>query len=73
NQIRNKYYNGEQLRKKYYIPTNQAPKFLLKGTGYLKGSSVGYKHLEFTFVENKKENIFFTDAVQFTPSEDDES
>lgn len=48
----------EQLRKRYDIPTNQAPKLLLKGTGYLKGSSVGYKHLEFTFVENKKENIF---------------
>ena len=72
-QLNNNDYNVEQLRKRYDIPTNQAPKLLLKGTGYLKGSSVGYKHLEFTFVENKKENIFFTDAVQFTPSEDDES
>ncbi|MCC3680976.1 tandem-type lipoprotein, partial [Staphylococcus epidermidis] len=51
----------------------QTPKFLFEGAGYLKGSLVGYKHFEFTFVENKKENIFFTDAVQFTPSEDDES
>ena len=24
-------------------------------------------------VENKEENIFFTDAVQFTPSEDNKS
>ncbi|MBM6298476.1 tandem-type lipoprotein [Staphylococcus epidermidis] len=55
------------------IPTKQAPKLLLKGDGDLKGSSVGSKNLEFTFVENKEENIFFTDAVQFTPSEDDES
>ena len=72
-QLNNNDYNVKQLRKRYDIPTNQAPKLLLKGTGDLKGSSVGYKHLEFTFVENKKENIFFTDAVQFTPSEDDES
>ena len=48
----------KQLRKRYDIPTNKAPKLLLKGTGDLKGSSVGYKHLEFTFVENKKENIY---------------
>ena len=46
---------------------------MLKGDGDLKGSSVGSKSLEFTFVENKEENIFFSDAVQFTPSEDNES
>ncbi|HHC5249943.1 TPA: Csa1 family protein, partial [Staphylococcus aureus] len=33
-------------------------------------SSVGSKNIEFTFVENKEENIYFTDSVQFTPSED---
>ena len=32
----------------------KAPKLLLKGTGNLKGSSVGYKDIEFTFVEKKK-------------------
>lgn len=53
----------KQLRKRYDIPTNQAPKLLLKGDGDLKGSSVGSKNLEFTFVENKEEDIFFTDAV----------
>ncbi|HHW5428958.1 TPA: tandem-type lipoprotein [Staphylococcus aureus] len=52
------------------IPTNKAPKLLLKGDGDLKGSSVGSKNLEFTFVENKEENIYFTDSVQYTPSED---
>ena len=51
-------YNVQQLRKRYDIPTNQAPKLLLKGDGDLKGSSVGSKSLEFTFVENKEENIF---------------
>ncbi|MGW9939245.1 putative lipoprotein (TIGR01742 family) [Staphylococcus epidermidis] len=72
-QLNNNDYNVKQLRKRYDIPTNQAPKLLLKGDGDLKGSSVGSKNLEFTFVENKEENIFFTDAVQFTPSEDNKS
>ena len=72
-QLNNNDYNVEQLRKRYDIPTKQAPKLLLKGDGDLKGSSVGSKSLEFTFVENKEENIFFTDGVQFTPSENDES
>ncbi|HCZ2472833.1 TPA: Csa1 family protein, partial [Staphylococcus aureus] len=41
-----------------------------KGTGDLKGSSVGYKKIEFTFVENENENIYFTDSLYFEPSED---
>ncbi|HDF6116269.1 TPA: tandem-type lipoprotein [Staphylococcus aureus] len=69
-QLSNDDYNVKQLRKRYNIPTNKAPKLLLKGDGDLKGSSVGSKNLEFTFVENKKENIYFTDSVQYTPSED---
>ena len=57
-QLNNNDNNVKQLRKRYDIPTNQAPKLLLKGDGDLKGSSVGHRDLEFTFVENKKENIF---------------
>ncbi|HHD1040536.1 TPA: Csa1 family protein, partial [Staphylococcus aureus] len=26
--------------------------------------------IEFTFVENKEENIYFTDSIYFNPSED---
>ncbi|WP_150853334.1 tandem-type lipoprotein [Staphylococcus aureus] len=55
------------------IPTKQAPELKLKGSGNLKGSSVGSKDLEFTFVENQEENIYFSDSVEFTPSEDDKS
>ncbi|HAR6881518.1 TPA: tandem-type lipoprotein, partial [Staphylococcus aureus] len=62
-QLKNSDYNVEQLRKRYNIPTQKAPKLLLKGSGNLKGSSVGYKNIEFTFVENKEENIYFTDSV----------
>ncbi|HDB8764489.1 TPA: tandem-type lipoprotein [Staphylococcus aureus] len=69
-QLNNDDYNVQQLRKRYDIPTKQAPKLLLKGDGDLKGSSIGSKNLEFTFVENKEENIYFIDSVQYTPSED---
>ncbi|HFQ6618077.1 TPA: tandem-type lipoprotein [Staphylococcus aureus] len=69
-QLTNDDYNVKQLRKRYDIPTNKAPKLLLKGTGNLKGSSVGYKKIEFTFLENKNENIYFTDSLHLEPSED---
>ncbi|HCT1433529.1 TPA: tandem-type lipoprotein [Staphylococcus aureus] len=69
-QLSNDDYNIQQLRKRYDIPTKKAPELLLKGDGDLKGSSIGSKDLEFTFVQNKRENIYFTDSVEFTPSED---
>ncbi|MBR9293032.1 tandem-type lipoprotein, partial [Staphylococcus aureus] len=69
-QLTNDDYNVKQLRKRYDIPTNKAPKLLLKGTGNLKGSSVGYKDIEFTFVEKKGENIYFSDSLHLEPSED---
>ncbi|HGZ6253747.1 TPA: Csa1 family protein, partial [Staphylococcus aureus] len=69
-QLTNDDYNVKQLRKRYDIPTSKAPKLLLKGTGNLKGSSVGYKKIEFTFLENKNENIYFTDSLHLKPSED---
>ena len=72
-QLSNNDYNVKQLRKRYDIPTKKAPKLLLKGDGDLKGASVGRKDLEFTFVENKEENIFFTDSINFKPTERDES
>ncbi|HEE8738964.1 TPA: tandem-type lipoprotein [Staphylococcus aureus] len=68
-QLKNDDYNVKQLRKRYNIPTNKAPKLLIKGDGDLKGSSVGSKNLEFTFVENKEENIYFSDSINFKPTE----
>ncbi len=59
----------KQLRKRYDIPTKKAPKLLLKGDGDLKGSSIGHKNLEFIFIENKEENIYFTDSINFKPTE----
>ncbi len=63
-------YNVKQLRKRYDIPTNNAPKLKLKGTGDLKGASVGYKELELDFKETNNESIYFSDMVNFKPSED---
>ncbi|WP_394274462.1 tandem-type lipoprotein [Staphylococcus hyicus] len=63
-------YNVKQLRKRYDIPTDNAPKLKLKGTGDLKGVSVGYKELELDFKETKNESIYFSDMVNFKPSED---
>ncbi len=68
-QLKNDDYNVKQLRKRYNIPTNKASKLLLKGDGDLKGSSIGSKNLEFTFVENKEENIYFSDSINFKPTE----
>ncbi|HDJ1415894.1 TPA: Csa1 family protein, partial [Staphylococcus aureus] len=42
---------------------------LIKGDGNLKRSSIGHKNLEFTFIENKEENIYFTDSINFKPTE----
>ncbi|HDA5780558.1 TPA: Csa1 family protein, partial [Staphylococcus aureus] len=49
-QLKNDDYNVKELRKRYNIPTEKAPKLLLKGSGDLKGSSVGYKEIEFIFL-----------------------
>ena len=69
--LENSDYNVKQLRERYDISTKQAPKLLLKGTGDLKGSSIGTKDVEFTFIEGKQENIYFSDSMNFMPSEDD--
>ncbi|WP_413222736.1 tandem-type lipoprotein [Staphylococcus aureus] len=68
-QLKNDDYNVKKLRKRYDIPTEKAPKLLLKGSGDLKGSSVGYKEIEFIFLENKKENIYFSDGLNLIPSD----
>ncbi|MHD0396293.1 tandem-type lipoprotein [Staphylococcus simulans] len=68
--LENSNYNVKQLRKRYDIPTKQAPKLVLKGAGDLKGSSVGYKDVKYIFKENQKEYIYFLDSMEFMPSED---
>lgn len=61
--------NVKELRKRYDIPTNNSPKLLLKGKGNIKGSSVGDKTIEYTFEENKKSDIYYTDSLTYQPSD----
>ncbi|BBD91371.1 tandem-type lipoprotein [Staphylococcus caprae] len=71
-QLSNNDYNVQQLRKRYDIPTKKAPELKLKGDGDLKGSSVGTKDFEFNFIGNKEENVYFSDSINFKPTEPDE-
>ncbi|HBG3064841.1 TPA: tandem-type lipoprotein, partial [Staphylococcus aureus] len=59
-QLNNDDYNVQQLRKRYDISTKRSPKLKLRGSGDLKGSSVGSKELEFNFIRNKEENVYFS-------------
>ncbi|NJI00721.1 tandem-type lipoprotein [Staphylococcus hyicus] len=69
-QLSNDDYNVKQLKKRYEIPTDKAPKLILKGVGDFKGSSVGYETLEIEFERNNEISIYFSDLVDFQPSED---
>ena len=51
------------------ISLQKAPKLILKGDGDLKGSSIGYKEIEFSFVDNKEQSIYFADSLEFNPSD----
>ncbi|HDI7490685.1 TPA: tandem-type lipoprotein [Staphylococcus aureus] len=68
-QLNNDDYNVQQLRKRYDISTKRAPELKLRGSGDLKGSYVGSKELEFNFIRNKEENVYFTDSINFKPTE----
>ncbi len=68
-QLSNEDDNVKQLRKRYDIPIKRAPKLILKGDGNLKGSSIGHKHVELSFVRNKEESIYFADSLELNPSD----
>ncbi|SQE46425.1 Uncharacterized lipoprotein SAV2485 precursor [Staphylococcus hyicus] len=69
-QLSNNDYNVKQLRKRYDIPTNKAPKLILDGKGKIESSTVGYKRVQVEFEENEESSIFYTDLTDFKPSED---
>ncbi|MCD8821030.1 hypothetical protein BUZ15_13210 [Staphylococcus gallinarum] len=57
------------FEKNYYeIPTQYAPKLLLKGKGDFKDASIGSKDIKIPFIEKTKENIYFFDSITFSPS-----
>ncbi|WP_305850447.1 tandem-type lipoprotein [Staphylococcus hyicus] len=71
-QLQNADYNVKQLRKRYNIPTNKAPKLILTGVGDFKGSSIGYDRLKMEFEQSEEKSIYFTDAASYIPSRDEE-
>ncbi|WP_313957856.1 Csa1 family protein [Staphylococcus aureus] len=68
-QFTNHHYNLQHLTKTYHIPTKQPPKILLKPHPHLKPSSLPSKHLQFTFLQNKKQNIYFSHTINFKPTQ----
>ena len=60
--------NIQQLKKRFNLKTSKTPKLLFKGSGDIKGSSVGYKEIEIIFSRSKEENIYYVDSVEFVPS-----
>ena len=67
-QLTNEDDNVKKIRKRYPIPTDNAPKLELKGTGDLKGSSVGYRQLEYQFKIGGK-RVLYSDAISYQPTE----
>lgn len=61
-------YNVKQLLTRYDIPTNNAPKLILKGVGEFEGSLIGYKTIEFEFDKRHGKNVYFSDSINFKPS-----
>lgn len=60
--------NIQQLKKRFNIKSSKTPKLLYKGSGDLKGSSVGYKEIAIIFSRSKEESIYYVDSVEFVPS-----
>ncbi|MCE5154283.1 tandem-type lipoprotein [Staphylococcus hyicus] len=69
-QLSNDDYNVKGLRKRYDIPSKQAPKLILKGTGEFKEPSIGYQELKIQFEARKNRKIYFNDLVNLQPSRD---
>lgn len=60
--------NVKKLREKYPITTKQSPILKLHIDGDIKGSSVRYKQIEYTFSKEKDDETFMSDFLNFGPS-----
>ncbi|MCA5011392.1 tandem-type lipoprotein [Enterococcus sp. S22(2020)] len=69
-QLTNDDKNVKELRKRYDIPTKEAPTLVLSGRGSLEGSSVGSKELTFQFT--KKPPVYFTDSIDYQRSNEED-
>ncbi len=68
--LNNKDYNVKQLRSRYHISSKKDPTLNIQTVGNLKGSSVGYKKMEYVFERNQKGEISFTDFLNYEPSKE---
>ncbi|MBL3398902.1 tandem-type lipoprotein [Staphylococcus pasteuri] len=66
--LTNRNNNVKKLRDTYDIPTNKAPKLILKGSGDLSGESGDVKTIEFEFIRNQKETVKFSDSISYQPT-----
>ncbi|MCD0940912.1 tandem-type lipoprotein [Staphylococcus aureus] len=55
--------NIQQLKKRFNLKTSKTPKLLFKGSGDIKGSSVGYKEIEIIFSRSKEEAFIMLTAL----------
>lgn len=59
--------NVKKLREKYPITTKQSPILKLHIDGDIKGSSVRYKQIEYTFSKEKDDETFMSDFWTSVP------
>ncbi len=62
--------NVKKLREVYPITTKKSPVLKLHIDGDIKGSSIGYKNIEFNFSKVKDEETAVRDFVNFGPSDE---
>ncbi|CCE58239.1 TPA: tandem-type lipoprotein [Staphylococcus argenteus] len=63
--------NVKKLREVYPITTKKSPVLKLHIDGDIKGSSIGYKNIEYNFSKVKDEETAVRDFVNFGPSDED--
>ncbi len=68
-QISNTDKNVKKFREVYPITTKKSPVLKLHIDGDIKGSSIGYKNIEFNFSKVKDEETAVRDFVNFGPSD----
>ncbi|HDF6957168.1 TPA: tandem-type lipoprotein [Staphylococcus aureus] len=60
--------NVKKLRENYPITAKKSPILKLHIDGDIKGSSVGYKQIEYKFSKDKEDEIFMSDFLNFGPT-----
>ncbi|WP_050964039.1 tandem-type lipoprotein, partial [Staphylococcus aureus] len=70
--IENSDRNVKKLRNVYPITTSESPTLKFHIDGDIKGSSIGYKKVEYIFSKQKDNQISVSDFLNFNPSKDNQ-